>query len=118
VTTAQGKTPKPPFGLRAWDPVAPAVAVLLDVRGHSACTTADVAGQLPVAASLPPGTPVLVLGNAANDGALWRLFARGVPVPRGARCSALIARGYVDVGAGVDEVSGADLVWGSAPAEL
>ena len=114
-TREGGRTPKPPFGLRAWDPAADARALLLDVRGRGACTTADVVAQLPIPASLPPGTPLVVLGTAASDGALWRLFARGFPVSRAARCSALVARGYVDVGAGIDMESGADLAWGRTP---
>jgi hypothetical protein len=115
VTTAPGKAPRPPLGLRAWDPSAAAAAVLLDARGRPSCTAADVAAQLPAASTMPAGTPLLVLGSAAHDSALWRLFARGAPVTRAARCSALIARGYVDVGAGLDEASGTDLAWGIAP---
>jgi hypothetical protein len=115
MTHAPGKAPRPPFGLRSWEPSAAATAILLDVRGRSTCTAADVAGQLPLASTLPPGTPVVVLGAAANDSPLWRLFARGFPVSRAARCSALIARGYVDVGAGVDVATGADLAWGTSP---
>ena len=110
-----GRTPRPPFGLRAWDPSADARALLLEVRGRGTCTTADVVAQLPAPASLPPGTTVVVLGTAATDGPLWRFFARGVPVSRAARCSALIARGYVDIGAGLDPESGADLAWGRTP---
>ena len=112
---ATGRTPRPPFGLRAWDPSADARALLLAVRGRGTCTTADVVAQLPAAATLPSGTPLLVLGSAISDGPLWRLFARGVPVTRAARCTALVARGYVEVGAGTDETSGTDLAWGIVP---
>jgi hypothetical protein len=43
------------------------------------------------------------------------VFGRGKTVSRVERCSALVARGYVDVGAAEDEL-GADLAWGRAPA--
>jgi hypothetical protein len=109
------KAPKPPFGLRTWTPEAEAVALLLDSRGLEPCTAAAVAEQVPRAATLASGTSLFVLGVAAGDGPLWRLFGRGTQVARAARCSALIARGYVEVGAGVDEVTGSDLTWGQAP---
>lgn len=110
-----GKAPKPPFGLRGWAPEADAVALLLDASGLSPCTLAAVARQVPLAGTLASGTPLFVLGVAAADGALWRLFGRGVQVSRAARCSALVARGYVEVGAGLDEATGSDLAWGQAP---
>ena len=100
--------------LRAWSPTADAIAVLLDAAdGGEPRTIAGVAAQLPHASTLPSGTPVFVLGTAAAARPFWHLFARGVPIPRAARCTALLARGYVDIGA--DEVDGDDLAWGHAP---
>jgi hypothetical protein len=109
------RPPKPPFGLPAWTPTADAVAVSLDMRGAGGGSPSAVAAQVPLASALPPGTPVVVLGLAARGGSIWTRFARGVSVPRAARCGALLARGYVDIGAGTDDVSGADLAWGFAP---
>jgi hypothetical protein len=108
------RLPRPPFGLPAWTPTADAVAVSIDMRGADGSPSA-VAAQVPLASALPPGTPVVVLGVAARGASIWTRFARGVSVPRAARCGALLARGYVDIGAGTDDVSGADLAWGFAP---
>jgi hypothetical protein len=116
VTRARaGKLPKPPLGLRAWSPDAEALALLLDEQRGDPRALAEVAAQLPRASSLAPGTLVVILGTAANERPFWRLFARGAEVSRAARCSALVARGYVDVGAGLDEATGADLAWGASP---
>ncbi len=117
VTQIRGKAPRPPFGLKAWSASGDAFAVLLSraIAGGEEMGASEVAAQLPAASSLPARTPVWVLGTAAGDGAMWRLFGRGSAVSRAARCSALVARGYVDVGAGVDAASGADLAWGRAP---
>jgi hypothetical protein len=122
VTRADGaRPPKPPLGVRAWTPAATSVAVLLESRTEGArnATTAagvtDVASQIPAATELPPGTPVIVLGSAARSASLWGLVSRAVEIPRAVRCSALVARGYVDIGAGTDEVTGADLAWGVTP---
>jgi hypothetical protein len=106
--------PRPPLGLAAWSAAADAIAVLVnaatDADVHS---VAGVAAQLPEASTLPPGTPVFVLGTAAAVRSFWRPFARGVPIPRASRCTALLARGYIDIGA--EEVDGDDLAWGHAP---
>jgi hypothetical protein len=109
------KSPRPPFGLSAWTPDAEAAALLLDLRGADAHSAAAVAGQVPLASDLSPGAPLFVLGTAAVGDSIWQMFARGAAVPRAIRCGALLARGYVDIGAGVDEATGADLVWGSSP---
>ncbi len=107
VTRARGaRPPRPPLGLAAWSPAADAIAVLIDAGDDS---IAGIAAQLPEGASLPSGTPVFVLAKAADVRAFWRLFAPAQTVPLAARCSALLARGYVDIGAD------ADLAWGHAP---
>jgi hypothetical protein len=109
----RAKPPRPPLGIAVWSPAADAIAVLLDAGGEGdPHTVAGVAAQLPEASDLPPGTPVLVLGRATAR-AFWRLFARDVAIPRVARCTALLVRGYVDIGAG--DINGDDLAWGYAP---
>ena len=104
--------PVPPMGLGTWDASAQAVAILLDATSIDVDDPAQVAGQIPAAAELPPATPIFVLGVAAGRRAVLRLLERRVPVTRAARCTALLARGYVDIGAGLDEASRADLAWG------
>jgi hypothetical protein len=73
---------------------------------------------LPAPASLAPGTLVLVPGELADSQGLARrvlaVFGRTTRVPRARRCSALLARGYVDVGAALDD-AGVDIAWGYAP---
>jgi hypothetical protein len=109
------KPPRPPFGLRAWSPSASAVGISLDLRGDDAHSTALAAAQVPRAFELPVGTQVIVLGVAARGGSVWQWFSRSVAIPRAVRCGALLARGYVDIGAGIDEITGADLAWGIVP---
>lgn len=111
---AAGKPPRPPLGLAAWSAEADAIAVLLDAGGDVDLRTASgVASQIPHASTLPSGAAVFVLGKAAASRSFWRVFARDLPVPRASRCTALLARGYVDIG-GAD-IDGDDLAWGQAP---
>jgi hypothetical protein len=106
--------PKPPLGLEGWSPTAEAIAVLLDAAAdRDPRTIAGVAAQLPLASTLPSGTPVFVLGKATAARPFWHLLARRIPIPLASRCTALLVRGYVDIGA--DEVDGDDLAWGHAP---
>ncbi len=112
--TSRATVPKPPLGLAGWSDTADAIAILLDTAGDADPRgIAGVAAQLPEASTLPPGTPVFVLGTAAAVRSFWRPFARGAAIPRASRCTALLARGYVDIGA--EEVDGDDLAWGHAP---
>lgn len=109
-----GKPRRPPLGIAAWTPAAQAVAVLLDAGGErDPDDIAEVAAQLPPAAELPRGTPVFVLGRAKARRSFWRLFARDVAIPRAVRCTALLMRGYVGIGAA--DIHGDDLAWGQAP---
>ena len=111
---ADGKPRRPPLGIAAWTPTAEAIAVFLDAGGEGDLgTIAGVAAQLPMAAELPPGTPVFVLGRAKARRSFWRVFAREVAVPRAFRCTALLMRGYVGIGAA--DIRGDDLAWGQAP---
>lgn len=98
-----------------------AVAVILD-EAH-ATDLATVARALPAPSDLDPGMLVVVLPHASAPASKsWllasRFFAalgRGKTVPRVLRSSALLARGYVELGACVDDASRLDLAWGRVP---
>ncbi len=109
------KPPRPPFGLRAWSQAAADFAVALEAPADDLRAISDVAEQVPGASTLASGTAVFVLGAAANRNRLWRLLGRGVRVTRATRCTALLVKGYVEIGAGIDKASGHDLAWGFAP---
>jgi hypothetical protein len=79
----------------------------------------SIMAALPDPTSLGAGTVVIVPGDIASPSrslarSVLAVFGRAKTVSRAHRCSALVARGYVDVGAGEDE-SRADLAWGYAP---
>ncbi len=93
----------------------PPLAIALDARACDVRDPVAVAARIPDAASREPGTRVCVLGAATRGGGWLGRWRRSVPVPRAARCTALLARGYVGIGAGVDEESGAEMAWGVAP---
>jgi hypothetical protein len=108
-------SPRPsraPFGLSAWsDDASAATLVLLD-RTEDASA---IASSLPDPASLPAGALVIVAGDSlARRGFFAKLLAGGAAdgMTRHARATALLARGYTRIGAGVDAASGLDLVWG------
>ncbi len=112
--------PKAPFGLASWSDDAEAIAVLLEGSTATLDDTGAVAAQIPNARTRPHASAVVVLGTAAASGSRLRRFllpTASVRVARAPRCSALLARGYVDIGAGTDDHSGADLVWGFAAGE-
>lgn len=96
---------------------APAYAVALGPA--DAVDVASVARALPDPEELEPGTLLVVLGAVVDPPSIAsRLLAalgRGRTVPRALRSSALVARGYVRVAAGVDRETRSDLVWGYAP---
>ena len=71
---------------------------------------AQVAAQLPAANTLDAGAAVLVEPGAVQKRGLLRrvLGDRRVPVSKAVRCTALLARGYVDIAAE------GDVVWGRA----
>jgi len=78
--------------------------------------TAQIAATLPEPASMPSGACIVILGEApAPAGLVARLLQslrRTESVPRAARASALLARGYTRIGAARDDASAHDLVWG------
>jgi hypothetical protein len=110
--------PRPPLGLTTWSARADAAAVLLDARNVDLSDIAAIIEQIPNATTMPAGAPLIVFGTAVGAGRAWRwlLGGRRVAVLRAPRCTALLARGYVDLGAGVDEITRADLAWGWTPA--
>jgi len=114
VTTApQAKAPAPPFGLQRWSDDGTATVVMLDASGGDLSGTAAIAAQVPDPGTFPRRTLVILLGEASRAGGAWRRLIRmnTAPVSRADRCSALLVRGYVEIGAGPDEASH-DLVWG------
>ncbi len=110
-----GRPPPTPFGLTTWtaDAGAEAVAVVLELpEGYG---LGDVVRQLTDPGGFDARTLVVVLGETAGGGVklLSRIFGgRRARVDRGVRGSALLARGYVELGAAVDGATGQDLVWG------
>ena len=80
---------------------------------------AAVARALPDPDGLPADTLLFVLPGVVDPPSLGSRFlaalGRGRTVPRVLRSTALVARGYVRVSAGVDRETRTDLVWGYAP---
>lgn len=70
--------------------------------------------EIPDAATLDPETSVIVLPETDRPGGILSAFGRH-SLSRHARCEALLARGYVDIGAEIDPPSRIDIVFGRAP---
>jgi hypothetical protein len=89
----------------------PSVTVRLDATDIDVREIGALAGQIPLASTLAPGTRVVVLDVATRKaGMLGRLLGhRRVSVPRAMRCTALLLRGYIEIGAGEEGA------WGKAP---
>lgn len=102
-----------PFGLNEWSDGASDVAVLLETATEDSAGLPEIAAQIPDAATLPTEATVVVLGGAVRSTTSWRrwLGDRTVRVPRALRCTALLVRGYVDIGATAGD-GGDDLAWG------
>jgi hypothetical protein len=124
---AHPRASRPAVGVRARTAAALPDA---DARGRATTvrlTEADAASltatitALPDPTTLPAGTLVIVPGEVAGGRSLARsvlaVFGRLKVVPRTRRCTALVARGYLDVGAAEDAMAHADLAWGSVPAQ-
>ena len=103
----------------AFDATAPSYAVALSPADIRDVTT--VARALPDPDELPDGTLVIILPHVLDAPSLASRFlaalGRGRTVSRALRSTALVARGYVRVAAGVDRESRSDLVWGYSVAE-
>jgi len=82
--------------------------VTIEVDGQD---VGSVAPQLPRAETLSPGTRLVVFAGKSRGWLAKLLPPRGAP-PLSAIGSSLLARGYVDVGAG--EIGGRVAVWGDA----
>ncbi|MDB4936093.1 MAG: hypothetical protein JWP87_3065 [Labilithrix sp.] len=106
----------PPLGAKYTSDAA-AYAVALGPK--DATDTAAVARALPDPETLGPGTLVIVLPQIADApsfaGRFLAALGRGPTISRALRATALVARGYVRVGAGVDHETRSDLVWGFTP---
>jgi hypothetical protein len=101
--------------LRAKRPHVP-----LPPSGDRAAAKVVSLDTLPDPSALDPGTLVIVRDEArTTERSLMRsvlgALGRKEKVPRSARCTALVARGYIRVGAGTDPDTDADLCWGYAP---
>jgi hypothetical protein len=115
----RGKHPPVPFGLQWSEAQGGGVGVVLDLgEGWPTSGFGDVdrvVAQLPDPAALVPGQLVLVLPRGAPKSAwLGRLPGTRSWAAVAVRASALLARGYVGIGAGVDPKTRMDLVWGYA----
>jgi hypothetical protein len=102
-----------------FEPGAAAYAVALGPADIVDVTT--VARALPDPDVLPTGTLVVVLPHVLDAPSLTSGFlaalGRGRTVSRALRSTALVARGYVRVAAGIDRESRSDLVWGYSVTE-
>jgi hypothetical protein len=98
---------------------ADALAYAVALGPGDVTDVATVTRALPDPDSLPPGTLLLVLpavvGAPSLTGRLLAAMGRGPTASRALRATALVARGYVRVAAGVDRETRSDLVWGYAP---
>jgi hypothetical protein len=93
-------------------------ACTVSLAAEHAASLAAARDALPDPATLEPGSLVVVLPALAGEKSLassvLSAFGRKKIAPRAVRCSALVARGYVRVGAGVDPTTKEDLAWGYA----
>jgi len=103
-----------PYGVARVDAAGEAVLVRLDTKHKDPHAVAE---SLPDAASLSPGTVIVVLAESAPSGGFFGALGAfgGRKHDRAVRAGALLARGYVDLGAEVDAASQLDVVFGRAP---
>ena len=117
------KASRPAVGVRArtaatpLNPAVLAAARVVEIREADAGSLAPLIAALPDPAELDPGTLVVIPAELAGGKTLGRsllaVFGRAKAVARTRRCTALVARGYVDVGA-ADGPEG-DFAWGRVP---
>jgi hypothetical protein len=106
------KKPRAPLGATFADDATDIALVFEGAPGSAN----DACAEVPDGATLAEGALLVVFGQAAGASFLTRIFASNArAIPRDIRATALLARGYVDIGAGVCTKTGADLVWGYAP---
>jgi hypothetical protein len=109
-------TPPPllPYGVTRVDALGEAVLVRVDPKHKDLHAVAE---SLPDAASLAPGTAIVVLAESAPSSGFFGALGAfgGRKLDRATRAGALLARGYVDLGAEVDAASQLDVVFGRAP---
>ncbi len=109
-------TERPSTATRAPSQEAQRRAVTVSLQGTQRTSIADAMAALPDPATLGEGTLVVIPASAeprATFGSALRSLFRSGPSEAtiALRCSALVGRGYVDVGA---SDNGA-LAWGAAP---
>ena len=108
-----------PLGAKLVDDADDADALAVALGPADIGDAASVARALPDPDELPAGTLLLVLPHVASTPSLAGRFlaamGRGPTASRAVRATALVARGYVRVAAGVDRETRSDLVWGYAP---
>jgi hypothetical protein len=96
-------------------PAATEDCVRVALNEAEATSVASIALSLPDPDALGPRTLVLVAGTIAAPPSIARsvlaILGRTRKIPSANRCSALVARGFVDVGASAD----GDVVWGYSP---
>ena len=94
----------------------PATKTLRLVGPADVVDVASLARVLPDPDTLPSGVLVVVLPHVVDPPSLANRFlaalGRGRTVSRALRASAMVARGYVRVAAGIDRETRSDLVWG------
>lgn len=84
-----------------------------------AASVEAVARRLPDPSSLESGARVEIAAEIeapkTMKSRLLAALGRGATVPRALRCTALVARGYVRVGASAAQGGKRDLAWGYVP---
>ncbi len=102
-----------PFGLAAWSDEAGSATLVVIEPTEDVST---IAASLPEPAALTRGALVAIASGASGRrGLLAKLLAGSVtPISRHARATALLARGYAGIAAGIDAATGLDMVWGYA----
>lgn len=94
-------------------------ARVVAIAEGDAGSAASIARALPDPSSLDPGTLVIVPREIAGAQSFARsvlaVFGRAKTIERALRCTALVSRGYVDVGAADEEDRRSDLAFGFSP---
>lgn len=106
----------PPLGAKL---TADAEAYAVALGPAESNDLAMIVRALPDPSDLPAGTFLVVLAAVIEPPSLTSrflaAFGRRPVVSRALRSTALVARGYVRVAAGVDRETKSDLVWGYTP---